>query len=104
MLRKTRKITETDRAFYKLGLQEGENRLKRTLELLKTTNARLWDELCRLDETEPRVGVLLSFKTINQVIRNAKTGTVNSDLAYKLEKIRGEARKKYNLLSPKPKL
>ncbi len=104
MPRKTRKITETDRAFYKLGLQEGENRLKRTLELLKTTNARLWDELCRLDEAEPREGVLLSFKTINQVIRNAKTGTVNPCLAHKLEKIRGEARKEYNLLSPKPKL
>ena len=98
MPRKTRKITEIDRAFYKLGFQDGENRLKQTLNLLKTTNARLWDEPCRLDEAEPRVGVLLSSKMINQVIRNAKKGTVNPRLAHKLEKIRGEARNKYNLL------
>ena len=42
------------KAAYKLGLQDGGNRLSHTINLIHKTNRALYDELLRLDRTEPQ--------------------------------------------------
>jgi len=41
------------RTAYKIGLLDGEDRLKKTINLIKTTNRVLFDELLRLDKIQP---------------------------------------------------
>ena len=41
------------KAAYKLGLIEGENRLQTTINCIKITNRRLFNELLRLDKHQP---------------------------------------------------
>lgn len=72
MAKKNRKITETDKAWYHIGLLEGEQRLKQTIILLRKTNNALWDELLRLDRIEPVVGIVLSFSETKRFIKALK--------------------------------
>ncbi len=94
--KKRRKISETERTFYRLGFLNGEQRLERTIELLRTTNGILWDELTRLDRDKPVVGVLLPYDTINRIITglSEKGGhRRNRILIRTLKKMKAEARK-----------
>lgn len=85
---KKRKISDTDRAFYKLGVQEGENRLKSRMNILVTTNARLFQELARLDRVEPLpgTGVNLGLDQIKRVIAALKRPKANPYMAGRLQK------------------
>ena len=85
--KKDRKISETDRAFYKLGFQDGERQLERTIILLKTTNKRLWDELTRLDRVDPVAGVLVPEVMAHRIIKVLRKPMRNYHLAKKLKKL-----------------
>ena len=89
---KDRKITETDRYWYKLGFMNGESQLTRTVEKLRAAFGHLFDELTRLDRDDPRVGVLLDYKAVDQIITALRKPTKNFPLANKitLKKLRAE--------------
>ena len=88
MAKQSRKVSDTDRAFYKLGLQDGRRQLERTIILLKTTNRTLWDELCRLDREDPIAGVIMSRVLAKEIIKALRKPTKNhSKLAGTLEKL-----------------
>jgi len=116
MPQKNRKITDTDKlptkqdiviyrlgknagekigykAGRKAGFNEGEQKSKATIAALRRATGIMFDEIERKDQTDPRVGVLLSYKTIEQIIKNAKSGTENRPLAHKLEQMRDEAQR-----------
>lgn len=93
-----REISETDRTFYKLGVLDGEDRLNRTIKLLKTTNRALWDELTRLDRAEPLVGVMVSFFTTGRIIKSLEQSKNNLPLLRKLKKMQVAAKKKAGVL------
>lgn len=100
-LRQTkREISETDQAFYKLGVMDGEDRLKRTIKLLKTTNRALWDELTRLDRAEPLAssGVTISFADMERIIEILKRGKTRIALARKMKMMQRKAKKKAGML------
>ena len=69
-IQRSRKVTDTDRAWFALGVNEGKQQSAETIILLRKTNNILWDELQRLDRINPRkdVGVFLSFKKIEKLI------------------------------------
>lgn len=92
-IKKDREITETDKAFYKLGLQDGEGQLKRTISLIKTTNRHLLDELLRLDREDATTGVLLSFEQTKRIIKALKKPKANPCRAKFLQKKLTEAQK-----------
>ena len=51
---KLRKLHDKDvRKAYELGRRDGENRLQHTINIMKTTHRRLYNELTRLDRFEP---------------------------------------------------
>ncbi len=86
--KKDRKISPTDRAFYKLGFQDGEQQLKKTLNVLTTTNRELWDELVRLDKTDPiEDEILIPTKMVERIIRALKKPLSNFYLAGKIQEI-----------------
>lgn len=85
--KKDRKISETDQAFYKLGFQNGQQQLERTLILLRTTNNQLWDELTRLDREDPVTGVVVPEVMVQQIIRALRKPTRNYRLARKLNNL-----------------
>ena len=93
--KKDRKINETDRAFYKMGLLDGERRQRQryaeTLALLKRTNNVLWRELCRLDITLPTEGVLIPFPVIKRLIKSLRKPGDKNWYARKLAKMLKEA-------------
>ena len=93
--KKDRKINETDRAFYKMGLLDGERRQRQryaeTLALLKKTNGELWKGLCRLDVTVPIEGVLIPFPLIKRLIKSLRKPGDKNWYARKLNKMLKEA-------------
>jgi hypothetical protein len=58
------------KAAYKLGLQDGNNRLSHTINLIHKTNRALYDELLRLDRLEPLNvnSVVLSREQVDGII------------------------------------
>lgn len=98
---KKRKITNTDKAFYQLGYQDGERRERKMLLLLQKTNRALWDELCKLDERKPIVGVLMSFKVVERLIKSLKKPIKHLSLAREFNKMLKEAKRKQQLFQPK---
>ena len=86
-IKKDRQITLTDRVFYKLGFQDGERQLEYTMRLLKATNNRLWNELCRLDRVDPIAGVLVPEVMVSQIIKALNKPTKNYPLAKRLKKL-----------------
>ncbi len=98
---KNRKYTESDKNWYKLGFMDGENQLRRTMEVLKTTNVRLYDELCRLDKDSPVVGVLLPFSVVERLVKQLKKPINHPHLARKFKKMLEEAVYQHELFQPK---
>ena len=92
MARKRRKIQDmvsdeqTAITIYKLGYLEGENKLRVQINKLQAAHNHLAQELLRMDEEEPKVGVTLSYNTIKTVIRNVKKAG-NYPLAKRLTKM-----------------
>ena len=103
MPRKDRKITETDRAFYQIGMEDGERKLRQryeeTLVLLKKTNNALWEELSRLDIELPLKGVLVSFPAMERLIKALAKPKAHSGLVVKFKKMLKEARNIGNIHS-----
>lgn len=62
------------RTAYKIGLLHGEDRLKQTINCIKITNRRLFDELLRLDRVQPLDSccVKLSSKYAESLIKTLR--------------------------------
>lgn len=69
MAKDRKKVTQENKHFYKLGYMNGENRLQKTIEALKKANHYLWEELTRLDQEEPRGGVIIDNKTLRGIVK-----------------------------------
>ena len=69
MPQKNRKITETDKAWFKLGVIEGEQRSQRTIAGLRRVTALLYNEIERLDRVYPvkNTGVFISFRRLERM-------------------------------------
>lgn len=109
MAKKTRKITETDKTWYKLGLQDGEAKgkkegyrlgfqrgeaqIKETIAKLRQCYKHLFDELTKLDRYKPVMGVLLDHKTIGTIIRQAGRNK-NKPFARRIKKLQKEAQER----------
>ena len=91
-----KEISQDNKDFYKLGYSNGVNCLERQLVQLKETNRNLWDMLTNLDKDEPLIGVLMSYKDTETVIRDLRKGVINYPLAAKLVCKRKKAKKKDN--------
>ena len=89
---KDRKITEEDKTFYRLGYLNGESKSDRMIALLQKVNGLLADEIKWLDRKEPRIGVFLDYKTVEQVIKLAYGRGQNPYLARRLKEMRDKAR------------
>ena len=96
--KKPRKITPTDRAFYKLGYMDSVRDNQARLDLLKKTNHQLWDELCSLDATEPLVGVTLSFKEMTHLIKMLRKPNSHPYKAIKYQKMLDKSKHFHPLL------
>ncbi len=90
---KDKKITEENEDFYRLGFINGEGQLKAQIALFKKVNGMLFDELARLDRSDPKVGVLLSYKKIETIIRNLKRAKCNW-LVIELRKLKHESQER----------
>lgn len=82
---KKRKISEENRAFFKLGVLEGEQRMRKALADLKTVNRELCDIVMEMDKNQPVVGVMLDFKLARRVVKQCKIGRKNPPLANKIQ-------------------
>ena len=62
------------KAAYKLGVLEGENRLETTINCIKATNRRLFNELLWLDKVSPRDDccIKISRQEVEHIIRLLK--------------------------------
>ena len=69
MPKKNRKITDTDRAWFKLGLIEGEQRSAEIIVGLRKATAALFEEVERLDRVYPikSTGVFISFRKLERM-------------------------------------
>jgi len=65
---KTRKFSDREKDIFHLGVMEGERRVQYRLALLETTNRRLWEQLCELDEVEPLVDVRMTMSEARQIV------------------------------------
>ena len=90
---KDRKVTESDRQWYRLGYLNGQSQLQQTLEVLQTSISYLASELARLDRDEPRVGVLLNYEMVDRVIKGLRKPTKNFPLANTIDGIKKKAQK-----------
>lgn len=71
--RKDRKVTDTDRAWYKLGFMAGKAENARKIALLQIANkavADLFEEEQRLDKDDPVVGVMVPFEDVERIIES----------------------------------
>jgi len=64
----SKKATEIEKKWYRLGYLNGTRQLEGTLKRLKTGYGHLFDEITRLDKEKPRVGVLVDYKTFDTII------------------------------------
>jgi len=71
-VKKDREITDVDRAFYKLGVMDGENRNKQSLIALQNANRCLAEEIVRLDREDPIVGVVVPFRFAGVIIKSLR--------------------------------
>jgi len=108
MPRKDRKITDTDRGWYRLGLlenvqaikaayargwqegwqegrQEAVKQLENRIEKVCATNHQLLIEMLRLGRDEPLVGVLLTYDFANLLIQRLRKFDKNSWHASRLK-------------------
>lgn len=68
MDQRTKKISITDRTFYKLGFLDGTAEAQKTINVMQTTNGALYKELVRLDQYHPTTGVLLDKDTASRML------------------------------------
>lgn len=78
------------KAAYKLGLLDGENRLKLTINLMARTNGNLFNELTRLDRWQPLDDstIKLTPKLISGLVKFLKVSKNGGYYARKLERLR----------------
>lgn len=69
MAKKNRKITETNRAWFKFGVIEGEQRSAEIIAGLRRATAILFEEAERLDRVYPvkDTGVFISFRRLERM-------------------------------------
>ncbi len=77
----------TPREAYRLGFNHGSGRLLYRMELLKRTNARLWDELTELDKIEPVDGIIVSLTDARKIIEVLRKPKKSHHFARKLQKL-----------------
>lgn len=62
------------KAAYKLGLLDGRNQLQQTINCIRKTNRRLFDELLRLDKVQPLDSccIKMSQKDVEELIKHLR--------------------------------
>jgi len=87
MAKKTKitKITERDKKYYRMGFEQGEHELKKTILLFQRTNKNLWRELLRLDRIVPVAGVVLTYAEVEKLARALRKKKASPYRASKLE-------------------
>ena len=88
-----KEISEDNKFFYNLGFSRGRDELKTVINLMQKTNRELYNEMLKLDDTKPLVGVLLSYNIVERVIKSLIKHK-NPKFAKLIEKLRDEAREK----------
>lgn len=68
--KKNRKVSEMDRTFYKLGVQDGEDRIRASLVAMQNANRCLAEEIARLDKEDPIVGVVVPFGIAERIAQS----------------------------------
>ncbi len=87
---------ETDLAWYKLGLEEGERKGEHQLDVtiallmfdheqMTASNIRLWEQLLHREEIDPMGGVKISKSFANDIIKALRRPDGSDVLAKKLE-------------------
>ena len=64
----SRQFTDEEKIIFRLGVYEGEARVKYRLSLARRANKCLWDELEALDVVDPLVHVKLSLAEVEELI------------------------------------
>ena len=81
------------KAAYKLGIHEGENRLQITINCIKKTHRRLFNELLRLDRVLPLDSASIKMsrheaeKLVTYLLKNKQTHHTNYYQAKKIKKL-----------------
>jgi hypothetical protein len=66
------KLREAVQSAYRLGVLNERDRAQRRMNCLFKANYRLWEELTRLDDQEPLIGIILSVDVLKHIIKYLK--------------------------------
>ena len=92
--RKDKQISDDDRAFYRLGVLEGERQARDKMLLTQATNKNLWELLVEQDDQDARRGVIIPFAKMEKMIKGLRKPPAKHYWARKLEAMLKDAQAK----------